>query len=210
MEEGKCRTCGVPYDGCGDGWDGECGDCADRTQSVRLAVEAKANPAVRVAARKCLAAQLALFDATREVEQAIEGEGGEIDGLRDLVEQFCCGLGLEDADGITEAHIDTLLDEAVPTPVLLGGVIATFVPQAWVNDLAVRAEPKGPVEFDVTEVILAMGREKALALQDDQYETDDLRAHGPKWMREWDGPFRVEVADSIQAYFDRQDELEAK
>ena len=206
----SCRTCREPYDGYGDGWDGECPTCADRTESVRLATEAKANPAVRAAARKCLAAQLALFDAAREVEQAIEGVGGEIDGLRDLVEQFCCGLGIEDANGITEAHIDALLDEAVPTPVLLGGIIATFVPQAWVNNLAVRAEPKGPVEFDVTEAILAMSREDALALRDDQYETDDLRDHGPRWMREWDGPFRVEVADAIQGYYDHQDEQEAK
>lgn len=27
----QCRTCGVDYDGYGDGWDGECPDCADRT-----------------------------------------------------------------------------------------------------------------------------------------------------------------------------------
>lgn len=30
-DEGKCRTCGEPYDGCGDGFDGECPSCADKT-----------------------------------------------------------------------------------------------------------------------------------------------------------------------------------
>jgi hypothetical protein len=29
--EEVCRTCGEPYDGYGDGWDGECGNCADRS-----------------------------------------------------------------------------------------------------------------------------------------------------------------------------------
>lgn len=31
-----CRTCGAPYAGYGDGWDGECGTCADRTAPAPL------------------------------------------------------------------------------------------------------------------------------------------------------------------------------
>lgn len=27
----RCRTCGDTYPDAGDGWDGECGNCADRT-----------------------------------------------------------------------------------------------------------------------------------------------------------------------------------
>lgn len=27
----RCRTCGDRYPDAGDGWDGECGNCADRT-----------------------------------------------------------------------------------------------------------------------------------------------------------------------------------
>jgi DNA-directed RNA polymerase subunit RPC12/RpoP len=27
----KCRTCGATYSEFGDGWEGECPDCADRT-----------------------------------------------------------------------------------------------------------------------------------------------------------------------------------
>lgn len=34
-----CRTCYVPYDGCGDGYDGECPECADRTEEKRLQEE---------------------------------------------------------------------------------------------------------------------------------------------------------------------------
>lgn len=34
-----CRTCGVSYDGCGDGYDGECPGCADKTEVSRRASE---------------------------------------------------------------------------------------------------------------------------------------------------------------------------
>lgn len=37
-----CRTCGEPYDGYGDGYDGECPDCADRTERERLMLAALA------------------------------------------------------------------------------------------------------------------------------------------------------------------------
>jgi hypothetical protein len=29
-----CRTCYEPYDGCGDGYDGECPSCADKTYAA--------------------------------------------------------------------------------------------------------------------------------------------------------------------------------
>lgn len=34
-DAGLCRTCACAYDGCGDGWDGECPDCADKTEAKR-------------------------------------------------------------------------------------------------------------------------------------------------------------------------------
>lgn len=30
-EQETCRTCDAPLDEAGDGWDGECGDCADKS-----------------------------------------------------------------------------------------------------------------------------------------------------------------------------------
>jgi hypothetical protein len=30
LDAEKCRTCGEPLPEAGDGWDGECGNCADR------------------------------------------------------------------------------------------------------------------------------------------------------------------------------------
>jgi hypothetical protein len=38
---GICRTCRSGYNTCGDGYDGECPDCADRTEKVRLSREAE-------------------------------------------------------------------------------------------------------------------------------------------------------------------------
>lgn len=86
-------------------------------------------------------------------------------------------------------------------------IIARFHPQAWVNDYAVPVDPEGEVEFDVTDAILAMNRDKALALEDDTYDTDDLQysAHAPEWIKEWSGPFYVEVAGAIESYFEEED-----
>ena len=39
--EDDCRTCGQHYCPGGDGYDGECPDCADRTEAHRLAREAR-------------------------------------------------------------------------------------------------------------------------------------------------------------------------
>lgn len=39
-----CRTCGDPYSEFGDGWDGECPTCADRTYAREIAGEADDEP----------------------------------------------------------------------------------------------------------------------------------------------------------------------
>jgi hypothetical protein len=80
---------------------------------------------------------------------------------------------------------------------------ATFIPQAWVNDNAIEVDAEGDTVFDVTYLILAMGKDKALLIEDGRDSSDDLlRAETvPTWIREWQGPFRVEVKDEIEAYF---------
>jgi hypothetical protein len=82
-------------------------------------------------------------------------------------------------------------------------IIARFQPQKWINDYAVNVSPNGPDTWDVTDEVLAMPREKAFALADDQYDTDNLRfsANAPKWIQEWSGPFYVSVSESIADYF---------
>lgn len=82
-------------------------------------------------------------------------------------------------------------------------IIAKFIAEAWIGDYAV--ETGLEVEFDVTEQVLEMGREKALALRDDQYETDDLWWANPiSDSHPWSGPFRVEVRDAIHDYYEQE------
>ena len=87
-------------------------------------------------------------------------------------------------------------------------ILAVFHPQTWQNDYAINADPEGEVTFDVTDIVLAMSEDKALAIKDDDYDSDDLihyNGQSPQWMQDWSGPFWVEVEDSIAAYFDAKE-----
>jgi hypothetical protein len=88
-------------------------------------------------------------------------------------------------------------------------IIAEFVPQAWINGYAVGVDTEGPVKFDVTDAVLMLGRVAALALRDDDYDTDNLRfsSNAPNWVRDWSGPFYVRVAEAIQDYYACQEQL---
>lgn len=86
-------------------------------------------------------------------------------------------------------------------------ITATFDPQVWVNDNAMSVDPQGDTVFDVTEAVLAMGRERALALKNESHEADELRLseHAPQWIKDWSGPFYVDVEDSIADYFEPEE-----
>ncbi len=83
-------------------------------------------------------------------------------------------------------------------------IIAEFVPQVWVNDYAIEADPLGETKFGVTAAILEMGKYTAIGLVDDTYKTDELRysTNAPEWVREWSGPFYIRVEVEIARYFD--------
>jgi hypothetical protein len=86
-------------------------------------------------------------------------------------------------------------------------VIAEFTPQVWVGDQTMVVDPQSDTTWDITAEIIAMGRQKALELQDDQHNTDDLRytLNAPKWVQDWEGPFYVEVSDRIAAFYEALD-----
>lgn len=76
-------------------------------------------------------------------------------------------------------------------------VKVTFIPQVWVGRRdreAYPAEPLGETEFYVSEED-ATDPDTGEALSPDSYEIDDLRLHAnaPKWIREWNGPFEIEL-----------------
>lgn len=82
-------------------------------------------------------------------------------------------------------------------------IIAEFLPQAWMNDVAVPIDPQGPTTFDVTREILAMGKAAALKLRDDTNPTDALREADtcPQWIKKWTGPFVIHVEQAVSDYF---------
>lgn len=71
--------------------------------------------------------------------------------------------------------------------------IASFHPQAWINDYAVDVDPEGTTEWDVTDVIETDF--KGVPPEADDYPSDTLRYHpnAPEWVREWSDPFYVSV-----------------
>ncbi len=80
--------------------------------------------------------------------------------------------------------------------------VATFVPQAWVNDYAIDVDPEGPTEWDATvafqqlpwqyrERLEAAMNARGSALDaDDRLQTDP---RAPEWVRAWSGPFSLYV-----------------
>jgi hypothetical protein len=74
-------------------------------------------------------------------------------------------------------------------------ILATFRPQDENCHYIHGAERT----FDVTEQILAMGKEEALAIED-HTESADMLYHGQDEF-EWDNPFEVEVEEAIRAYY---------
>lgn len=145
-----------------------------------------------------------------DVIEALRNAAGAISSLDHQVGQmrgmFDDGDGtiegaVEDGDGAS-AEIDRVLRKYRPD-LYAGKIIATFRPQAWVNDYAVDVDPEGPTMFDVTAHVVALGRERALQIKDGDYSSDGLRelATAPAWVRDWSGPFSVSVEDAIAEYF---------
>lgn len=83
-------------------------------------------------------------------------------------------------------------------------IIAIFHPQQWINDYAVQSGPDTP--FDITDQILAMDRMTALAIYDDDYESDNLWLEHPDIeLSDHNDPFWVECENSIADYFESLD-----
>jgi len=64
----------------------------------------------------------------------------------------------------------------------------TFHPQVWINDNACECDAEGEITFTVLSETVP---------DDDSYESDDLRFEDdvPEWIKEWSGPFWVEITN---------------
>ncbi|MCA3267717.1 MAG: hypothetical protein ING19_16780 [Azospirillum sp.] len=83
-------------------------------------------------------------------------------------------------------------------------VIARFTPQAWIRDYAVEVDREGPDTWDATAYLLSsFENAKIRCMHDNNYASDDLHLdpNAPAWIRDWHGPFEVEVQESMLAFF---------
>lgn len=76
-------------------------------------------------------------------------------------------------------------------------IVGTFTKQVWTGPKADRAMNVGEEEFDATDAVLLMEHDRLMELDDDDESSDEIgRAHV-----DWDGPFHVQITDSICRYF---------
>ncbi len=83
-----------------------------------------------------------------------------------------------------------------PPPPVDRAIIGTFLKQAW-EQPGDRLVTLGSMTFNATDFVLSMPLEWLHELEDHQYSTDELGAE----FIEHDGPFEVEIVDSICAFF---------
>jgi hypothetical protein len=78
-------------------------------------------------------------------------------------------------------------------------ISARFIPQRWNGDYAV--DTGEGYTFDATDLLLSWPLERVLAISDHSYEADAVWSEHPiRAERPHDGPFEVEVVDSITAF----------
>lgn len=82
-------------------------------------------------------------------------------------------------------------------PHLMKTITLQFIPQKWVNDYAIDADPQGPLTWDVPIIEIITEFPDEFSWHNEHETRDSMRAHAnaPQWVREWDGPFEVEFAE---------------
>jgi hypothetical protein len=77
-------------------------------------------------------------------------------------------------------------------------VTLRFRPQAWVRDHAISVDPEAPDTWQVAQALLL----ERFPTSDDwsarDNDRDDMRLEGnaPAWIREWSGPFEIDLAEA--------------
>lgn len=80
--------------------------------------------------------------------------------------------------------------------------IASFNPQAWVNDYAIDVDPEGETRWDCTEAFGSLPesyRTRLISEMEEEWEALDgndlLQSdpQAPRWVQEWRGPFSIFV-----------------
>lgn len=73
-----------------------------------------------------------------------------------------------------------------------------FNPQTWVRDYAMSVDPEGDTVWEVSKAEFLTAFPDEATFDAEHQLRDDLRLEGtaPKWIRDWYGPFEVELIDS--------------
>lgn len=81
---------------------------------------------------------------------------------------------------------------------VLPTVKLNFNPQAWVRDYAISVDPEGDTTWTVPKALFLELFPTEADFNSNHHERDDLRHKGnaPQWVRDWSGPFEVELLDT--------------
>ncbi|MBS7671623.1 hypothetical protein [Croceicoccus gelatinilyticus] len=93
---------------------------------------------------------------------------------------------------------ETMQDETYEDAKLLGETVRLrFRPQTWFQNNAYPADAEGPTDFEVSKARFLEMFENELQFTDDHSARDDLRHEGTSshWIRDWSGPFEVDLLD---------------
>lgn len=115
---------------------------------------------------------------------------------------------LDDAIGLAEKEFVTLPPGSVLTITAVGSTVPVasmakdpikgmFHKQIWTGRKLDYAELTGSIEFDATDAVLRMSADAIRRLEDHSESTDEIG----RSCVEHDGPFEVDVTDSICSYF---------
>lgn len=76
-------------------------------------------------------------------------------------------------------------------------VTLRFVPQAWLRDNTVEVDPAGPDEWEIpkSRFLSLFPRFEDFAVNFEARDDLRLEPTAPAWVRQWSGPFEVELAE---------------
>lgn len=85
-------------------------------------------------------------------------------------------------------------------------IIATFIPKVLKDGIYSNADVALAL-IDVTEELTFLGKTTSMDIQDDSFESNVLREckGAPDWVKQWSGPFSVNVAQSVEDFYSYQD-----
>lgn len=122
------------------------------------------------------------YDTAEGVDHAVNLADHFLSGLKDSEKST---FSVHDASGAMVACVSNRR------------IVGTFTKQRWGGHDGDRAIEVEPVKFDATEAIMRLQYPQLALLVDYDYSTDDIGLESIQW----DGPFEVEVVDSICEYF---------